>query len=240
MATKTWQNGGVDNKWSTVGNWVEGAKPTTGDDVVIGAAVNCVIDENTASLKSLDMTGYANTLSGTGNITIAPAAGPVTVLFAGTITWTGKLAINPANGVTVNFTPAGINTAEVSIGGSGNGTVVFLGSNTIKTLTISGTRTVTFTNGTTTTLSDLFATGASGALITLNSDAAGVPAIISKSYGIISCDYLSIQDLTVTGGASWYAGAHSTNVSGNTGWTFIQAPTYDSKGRIKKKIKKWF
>jgi len=33
-------------------------------------------------------------------------------------------------------------------------------------------------------------------------------------------DYMSIKDSTATGGAAWYAGANSTNVSGNTGWIF--------------------
>jgi hypothetical protein len=29
-----------------------------------------------------------------------------------------------------------------------------------------------------------------------------------------------LKDNTATGGATFYAGANSTNVSGNTGWTF--------------------
>lgn len=40
MATKTWQNGGVNNNWSTDGNWVEGSKPAVGDDVVMSANIS--------------------------------------------------------------------------------------------------------------------------------------------------------------------------------------------------------
>jgi hypothetical protein len=37
-------------------------------------------------------------------------------------------------------------------------------------------------------------------------------------------DYLSIKDSNATGGAAWYAGTHSTNVSNNLGWTFTAPP----------------
>ncbi len=55
-------------------------------------------------------------------------------------------------------------------------------------------------------------------------------ATVSKASGIVSCDYLTIQNSTATGGATWYAGANSTNVSGNTGWIFSGAPGGGSSG----------
>ena len=42
----------------------------------------------------------------------------------------------------------------------------------------------------------------------------------SKSSGNVAANFMSIQDSTATGGATWYAGGNSTNVSGNTGWIF--------------------
>jgi hypothetical protein len=44
-------------------------------------------------------------------------------------------------------------------------------------------------------------------------------------------DYVSLKDSTATGGASFYAGANSTDVSGNTGWTFT-APPGGSAGMV--------
>jgi hypothetical protein len=47
---------------------------------------------------------------------------------------------------------------------------------------------------------------------------------ISVASGTVSADYISLRDSTATGGATFYAGANSTNVSGNTGWTFTADP----------------
>jgi len=48
---------------------------------------------------------------------------------------------------------------------------------------------------------------------------------LSKASGTVSCDYLNITGSAATGGADWYAGANSTNVSNNTGWTFTAPPS---------------
>ncbi len=53
---------------------------------------------------------------------------------------------------------------------------------------------------------------------------AGSQATISKASGVISQDYLSIQDSKAAAGATWYAGTHSANVSNNTNWIFTAAP----------------
>lgn len=52
----------------------------------------------------------------------------------------------------------------------------------------------------------------------------GAPATLTRRAGnVVRADYLSVQDITVSGG-TWYAGANSTNTSGNTGITFSAAP----------------
>jgi hypothetical protein len=56
--------------------------------------------------------------------------------------------------------------------------------------------------------------------VSLISSTPGSQATLSKSTGVVSCDYLSIQDSAATGGAKWYAGANSIDVSNNTGWIF--------------------
>jgi hypothetical protein len=44
--------------------------------------------------------------------------------------------------------------------------------------------------------------------------------------GYVNVNYLSIQDSGVTPATTtWYAGANSTNVSGNTGWIFTARPS---------------
>jgi len=66
--------------------------------------------------------------------------------------------------------------------------------------------------------------GTAGNLTKLVSTSAGSAATISIASGIISnLDYMSIKDSTATGGATFYAGRNSTNVSGNTGWFFYNS-----------------
>lgn len=80
---------------------------------------------------------------------------------------------------------------------------------------------------TTLSVANFTATGAVGKVLTLNSSASGTARTLTKTGGgIISVDYMSIQDSTAAGAAaSWYAGANSTNVSGNTGWIFTAPPS---------------
>jgi len=63
--------------------------------------------------------------------------------------------------------------------------------------------------------------------VSLVSSTPSTAATLSKSSGDVNCDYLSIQDSAATGGARYFAGTNSVNVSGNTGWNF-QAPTYNT------------
>ena len=75
---------------------------------------------------------------------------------------------------------------------------------------------------------DAFAlAGTSGNLITINTTSSGTKALLNLVSGgtVNTSNYLSIQDsyaepITLT----WYAGANSTNVSGNVGWIFTAAP----------------
>ena len=99
-------------------------------------------------------------------------------------------------------------------------------------LSIPGTtaRTVTFTNATTTirNASGWQVSGTAGHLLTVLGAASSV-WILSCASGIVSSDYLSMTNSHATGGASFYAGANSTNVSGNTGWSFTAAPRVVSR-----------
>ena len=60
--------------------------------------------------------------------------------------------------------------------------------------------------------------------ISLVSSTPGTKATLSKANGSVSSDYLVLQDSAALGGAGWYAGAHSINVSNNSGWIFTPPP----------------
>ena len=113
---------------------------------------------------------------------------------------------------------------NVSVAGGGSGAFLVTGSNTFNTLTIGAPKTVTFTSGTTQTVSNFVAVGTAGNIITINSSSGGSAATLSDTSGINIFGYCSIQDITVSGGASFKAYNNCTNVSGNTGWKFKRAP----------------
>jgi hypothetical protein len=81
-----------------------------------------------------------------------------------------------------------------------------------------------FTAATTTTVTNWSVSGTAGNLVTIGSVTAATHTL-SQASGTVSSNYLSISRSTATGGASWYAGANSTDGGNNTGWIFSAAPT---------------
>jgi hypothetical protein len=61
--------------------------------------------------------------------------------------------------------------------------------------------------------------------MTIVSNSAGNTNTLSIASGIVSCDFVSLKDSAAGGGASFYAGNHSTSVSGNSGWVFTAPPS---------------
>lgn len=55
---------------------------------------------------------------------------------------------------------------------------------------------------------------------------------LSKTSGTIASDYLNLSHSNATGGATWYAGSHSTNTTDNTGWIFTDAPSTGGSGKF--------
>jgi len=171
-------------------------------------------NSNTRAL-TLGATTFTCTGSGGSAFTIATTTGMT--LSAGTST------ISMTSASSKTFAGGGLTYYNLNQGGAGALTIS--GSNTFNDIknTVQP-NTVTFTISTTQTVSNFSLTGTAGNLITINSSSAGTQATLSKSSGTVSCNYLSIKDSAATGGASWYAGTTSTNVSGNTGWIFTAPP----------------
>jgi hypothetical protein len=138
-------------------------------------------------------------------------------------TGTGKISMTGATGKT--FVGGGA-TYNCTLSNNGAGALTISGSNTFAAIANSVQPTAfTFTAATTQTVTDWNVSGTAGNLVTIISSIAGVPALLSKASGVVSSNYLSLKDSTALGGATWYAGANSTNVGGNLGWIFTAAPT---------------
>ncbi len=173
---------------------------------------------------------------GSGTTTVTGGGVNAFNMGAGTnvsVTGTGTISLTSASAQT--FSGGGIQTYP-TLNQGGAGALTITGSNGFTDITntysATGATTITFTAGTTQTVSNFTATGTVGKVLTINSSSAGSAATLSKASGTVSVDYMSIRDSTATGGASWYAGANSTNVSGNTGWIFTAPPSVVSSGNF--------
>lgn len=137
----------------------------------------------------------------------------------------------------VEVTATSANTRTLALGGvalpdlhvaPSAGTLTITGGGSLPRLpqlTTPGAATVTIAAGTTLTLRspgrDRINNGTN--VLTLRSATGGSPATMSKANGQIAADYLSVQDITFSGGGLFQAGANSTNVSGNSGISFAAA-----------------
>jgi hypothetical protein len=135
----------------------------------------------------------------------------------------GKISMTAATAKT--FVGGG-STFNCTLSNDGAGALTISGSNTFTTIANGVQPTAfTFTASTTQTITNWTVSGTAGNLVTIISSTAGTAATLSKASGTVSSDYLSLKDSAATGGATWYAGANSTNVSGNSGWIFSSPST---------------
>lgn len=166
---------------------------------------------------------------GSGTWTLSGSAAVWTATTATNLTITGTGIISLTSASSKTFAGGGIQTYP-TLNQGGSGLLTIAGSNGFANITntysATGATAIRFTAGTTTTVSSFSASGAAGKVLTIDSTVAGTPATLSDANGIVSVDFLNIRDSTATGGAAWYAGANSTNVSGNTGWIFAAPPTF--------------
>lgn len=170
-------------------------------------------------------------------------SGTWTITGSGVVAWAvsgggGALALTALN-ATIAFTSAvaltfnTTSTTQIEYGSvtfvAGAGAVTITNTSNLKfsLLRLTGARSYSFTAGRTYTIADaglLDAVGSAGNIITITSSSAGVAFTISKATTTVCLDWVSLKDSTGTGGATFSAGANSTNVSGNTGWSFTACP----------------
>jgi hypothetical protein len=191
--------------------------------------------------KTLTVGSNYTTATGTKNLTfnggtlVCPATSTTAFNNAAptnytTTAGTGGNGTISLTGATAKTFVGGGSTYAATLNQGGAGTLTISGSNTLAGISNSysatGATTISFTSSTTQTVSSFTATGTVGKVLTLNAVTSGTFASMVLSSGTVSgIDYLSIQDSHVTPATTtWYAGANSTNVSGNTGWIFTAAP----------------
>lgn len=222
-----------------------GGSYTLQDALSIGG--NFTFNQGTFDANDFDVTclTFSSSNSNTRTLTMGSGTWSLTSTSISTIWNIGtstNLTFSGASS-TIDISSASANTRSLALGGLTYGTIkhtvadstgiVGLATSTdvtIGTIYLSNatsTKTLRFQNNRTFIVDNFNVNGVSGNLISVVSDSGGNAFTLSKSSGIVSCDYLSIQDSTATGGATWYAGANSTSVSGNSGWIFTAPPATD-------------
>lgn len=107
MAARYFVNGGVDNNWSTLGNWSTtsgggggSAVPLATDDVHFDSnSPNCTVNASVRVAQTLDFTGYTNTITMNQSITVS---GNVTLVAAMSISGSQPLIVNASSTLTSN------------------------------------------------------------------------------------------------------------------------------------------
>ena len=196
--------------------------------------VNVGVLNLTSSVVGATIVSMGNgtfTLTGTGDVVTTKHAN-LTLNIEG-----ADVIINNASATAKTFNGGSFTWNDVTFTGAGTGTLTIVGNNTYSTLSIlTAPKTVILSTSSIQTVSSLVTDGSAGNLTTINTTFAGFPATIAflDTNGMLDYDYLSLKDITATiaGGALLFAGAHSTNTSGNSrNWRWINASPRGPNGQ---------
>jgi hypothetical protein len=194
------------------------------------------VNGKTLSVGTFSTTGTTArsiTFGTSGTITVVGASWTASGSGLTTTGTTSTISMTSASSKT--FTGGGFNYAA-TLNQSGAGALTIAGSNTLYDITATTLpSTITFTAGTTQTVTQFTGSGTSGNLLTLNSSSPGTPFTLSDASGTNSVSYTSITDSTATGGATWSSYLTNGNVDGggNTGWAFEAPVAYAYSVSIK-------
>lgn len=182
---------------------------------------------NTLNCTSFTSTGGTRTISFGSSIINVSGTGTCWSMATTSLTMsanTSTINLTDTSSTAKTFAGGGVTYNNLTIAGGGSGSVTVTGANTFATVSATGPKTIIWPASTTNTMTGLAALGTAGNLVTMTSSTGGTAATLSKASGAVTgVDYVSLQDIAATGGATWYAGANSTNVSGNSGWSFTAA-----------------
>jgi hypothetical protein len=206
-----------------------GITVTLADAMRLTSVSTLTLTEGGFAAAGFDVTASSFSSSNTNTRTLDMGSGTWTISGSGATAWntatTTGLTVAPSTS-TITMTSASAKTfaggglTYYNLNQGGAGALTISGSNTFNDITDTvQPSTVTFTAGTTQTVSNFSLAGTAGNLVTINSATPGSQFTLSKSSGTVNAQYLAIQDSNATGGATWNA-LFSTNLGNNTGWIF--------------------
>jgi hypothetical protein len=225
---------GVGGSWNLTGTFV------------IGSSRALTLTNGTLNAGSQNVTIGTFAL-GSGTKTLTLGSGTWTVLGA---SWNANTNVTnltvSASTATIDMTSGSSKTFSggartwPTLNQGGAGALTIAQNNTFTDITntyaATGATTITFTAGTTQTLTQFTASGAAGNILTLNSSTPAGTYTLSDSGGTNSVSHCNISNSIATGGATWLAYTDNGNVNAgnNAGWVFSAIPlTYAQKTGVK-------
>ena len=219
-------NGAPNGSWKYLSSHTVSASATL---TLTGGSVDCAALNHSfghlaltgSGLRSFSANGSLITLSGTG--TVLNVSTTNLILNA----TSGNLLVSDTSASTKTLTPG---TSQVwgnlTINGAPScGSVTVNGAVQFANIAFGQDSNVLMSASQTKTCSGFSGSGASGHTFSIGSTTPGTQYTISCPTGTQASDYGVFQDFKATGGASFYAGAHSTSTSNNSGIAFQAVPT---------------
>lgn len=190
------------------------------------------VSSSGSGVRTITMGSGTWTLTGTGTVWDLATATNLT-FDAGTST----IKVTDASASSKTFKSGTLTYYNLWLTGGGAGAMI-LGSstatNTFNSIRVDPLLTVQVFAGSTLALSApyLILSGTPAQTNIFESTTAGVAWNITCASGTFNEDYISLKDSAASGGALFYAGSHSVNVSGNSGWLFSDAPSSTQNAAI--------
>jgi len=218
-----------------------GGSYTLQDALIVSGSGAFQVSQGTFNSNTQTMTvpTFVCTGSGTRTLTLTSSTINLSATAAVTVwnvTFTGVLTVTATSSVIViqqasasarTFTGGGqtYGTLTYTVAGSTGSLTISDNNNTFSVINFSdvtNARSLIIGNSVTVFVgaSGFNVVGTSGKLMTVNSVTGGTAHTISMPNGIVATDFLSLRDSQAVGGGAFWAGANSTNTSGNTGWVF--------------------
>lgn len=172
-----------------------------------------------ANVRAWNLGTATWTFTGTGTV-INLVSGSMTLTSTGS-----TILISDTSSTSKTVATSGLTLYDVKFAGGGSGQLIFTGAATLNRLYSDGGGTKSIVLPGSTTITILSGLGLENGTHVITFTASAGSATISKSSGIVRWDYVNLTNIPSTGGAVFYAGEHSTNGGGNTGWSFTAAPT---------------
>lgn len=197
---------------------------TNGAVTLNGSAFSCTsFASSNSNIRSLTLSTSTVTLTGTGTVWNLATVTNLTLSAA-----SSTIVLTNTSATAKTFAGGGKTYGNFTLTGADN--VAITGANTFAAMTLNNKGVATgliLPAVTTTTITSLSGNGTAGQLVPILSSIAASAATLSCA-NPVSVDYFSIKDSTAAGNTPFYAGANSTNVSGNTNWLFTAPPSTGS------------